>query len=721
MSARVAGVSRVARLGRKLVLQAAHAGAVAAALLASLAAGGPGDSLGERLSPFGWCVAVLVAVRLPALAAFGLGRLAPRLSPRREVVAVLLAAGLGSAALEAAVALDAGETYARPGRGVVATELGLSAGLLVATRRALRGLARRLGGQRPAYERWIREVEGRRGGRDGAEARLARLGARPLVTVITPVYRPRPGFLERAIRSVRDQSYPDWELVLVDDGSGSPEIEAVLRRASREDARVRWDAFPENRGISAASNRALALARGDFVALLDHDDELAPGALLHVAEAIAANPEADLLYSDEDHMDADGRRGSPFFKPDWSPDLVLGENYVCHLMVFRRALAEKVGGFRSETDGSQDHDLLLRLSGEARSIVHVPHILYHWRTEVTPTVSDRVSFQTDRTLASSRRAVEDHLRRTGVPAWVEEGRWAGRWRIRYPVPDGLEVVVLVRGVVPPELLHACLASIAGRTDYPHYRVVVAAPEGSLLEGGLRDAGEGRGRPRIDLLPWAGRPGELAGMGNALARRAAAESPDAMLLFLDGDTEVRSRDWLGSLVELAARPEVGVVGAKLLDPDGRILHAGLVLGVLDGTGRAFRGCRDGDRVYFDFPDLVRNVSAVSGACLMIRSRLFLALGGFDEAGLPVAHSDVDLCLRAQAQGLRVLFDPHAVLLSRETLSRTRPYPGARPAAAAVLRERWPAPLARDPFYSPNLSTRSEAYDLRRADEPGPPRA
>jgi GT2 family glycosyltransferase len=553
------------------------------------------------------------------------------------------------------------------------------------------------------YHRWIAEFEKR----DQAwiETKLALFTLQPVISVIVPLYRTRPEILERTITSVRAQSYPKWELCLADDCSGSPDIDALLDRQAKLDARIKTVRLPARQGISGASNAALGLATGEFVALLDHDDELAPDALFHFVEALNREPEADLFYSDEDHLDETGLRADPFFKPDWSPDLILAENYVCHLLIFRRELCLQAGGFRSEYDLSQDHDLLLRMSRQARKIVHIPKILYHWRTNVYS--GERASDRRKLAVDSSRRAVEDHLRATGVQATVEPGAVPSRWRVRYVIPANQRVRMIVCCGGKLELLERCLESVAEKTEYPHYEIVVVDNSRTAkVEQFVRGWGR-RGR-RAEYVDFRNRPFNFAAMNNAAAR----DSEAPLLLFFNDDLSVITPGWLTAMVELASRPEVGAVGAKLLYPDGRIQHAGVVLGIFGLCGHAFKGVFGADRVYFDFPDVIRNVSAVTAACMMTPTRRFWECGGFDEETFPVAYQDVDLCLKLGQKGYRVLYTPHAQLYHYEAASKRAEDASPRRSEAQALLERWKQVIENDPFYSPNLTRAAEDYSYRK---------
>jgi GT2 family glycosyltransferase len=553
------------------------------------------------------------------------------------------------------------------------------------------------------YYRWIAEFEKR--DLPLIRMRLDSFPVQPLISVLVPVYRTAPEILEKTIGSVLAQTYSNWELCLVDDSSHSEAVDRIFARYAAADRRIKTARLDENGGISRASNRALELATGEYIALLDHDDELAADALYHVVQAINRHPDADIFYSDEDHIDESGFRSDPFFKPDWSPDLILSENYVTHLMVFQASLAKAVGGFRSECDLSQDHDILLRMSLKARKIIHIPRILYHWRTNVF--AIDRASNAYDKALATSRRAVVDYLKLAGVQAEVDPGAVSGRWRVRYAIPENTWVDCIVPCGGNVDLLERCLDSLACRTEYPLYRLtIVDNSRGTAVEKLVRGwSKEGHNAKYVD---WRNRRFNFSAMNNDAARTCS--SP--LLLFLNDDMTVLTPGWLTAMVELAARPQVGAVGAKLLYPDSRIQHAGVTIGLLGICGHGFKGAFDDQRTYFDFPDVIRNVSAVTGACMMTPAKLFWDAGGFDQEDFPVAYQDVDYCLKLHEKGYRVLYTPHAKLYHYEAFSKREEDKDPNPEETTAFQAKWQRYIESDPFYSPNLTRCGEDYSLRK---------
>ncbi len=527
------------------------------------------------------------------------------------------------------------------------------------------------------YAAWCRQTEPEEL-RASARA-LEGLRQRPLISLVTPAYETPAPVLAACIESVLAQSYPHWELCIADDGSPSGEVARTVERFARSDSRIRFTRLPRNEGIARATNAAIALTRGDFIAFLDHDDVLRPHALAEVALRLDAEPDVDVLYSDEDKVDAEGRRFAPYLKPDLSPDLLRALNYVCHFLVVRAGLLREVEGIREGFDGAQDHDLILRLLERTGRFAHIPKVLYHWRTLPGSTSSDASA--KPRASEAGRRAVEDHLRRLGEEGTVETFA-PGVYRVRYPVRDRPRVSILVRGEGLAGPRRAWAESLLARTGSADVEVLCASES---LEA------ETQGRIR-------GVPG-LARLGRAAsANRLAAQARGTLLLFLDLGLLPGSADWLEELMAQALRPEVGAVGGRLVGADGTLLHAGLVLGVGGVAAPCFEGQPDAVLTAFGGSHWPRDLLAVSGACLMVRREVFERLGGFDE-GYAEGGEDVAFCVGVTEARLRVLYTPHARLVAQQAW---RPV-GPAAADEARLRERCRAALdGGDPFYNPNLS-------------------
>jgi GT2 family glycosyltransferase len=565
------------------------------------------------------------------------------------------------------------------------------------------------------YQAWLRRYESLAAEeRQRLEAMVLGESDPPLISIVVPTFNSDPAQLRRAVASVRDQIYPRWELCLVDDRSTDGTARVARELASLDD-RITFSERTTNGGIAEATNTALATATGDYVAFLDHDDELAAAALLFVAASITQDPGLDVLYSDEDKIDAAGERYEPYFKPDFNPELLLAQNYFNHLTVVRRALLTQLEGLRTDLDGAQDHDLVLR-AVEATTpdrIAHIPRVLYHWRHGPRPTNFARRYAR--RTEGNSLRVVQEHLDRVGegatataeprTPGWPETAAWA---RVTWPVPEPapwVTAIVPTRDGLP--LLRTCLRGLLEETDYPHLRVLVV-DNGSTDPDTLQFLDQLRAGDRTDVLAAPG-PFNYAALNNAAVR--ATSTP--LLLLLNNDVEVVHPNWLAEMVALASRDGVGAVGAKLLYSDATVQHAGVVLGIGDVAGHAMKYRPAGDTGYFGRLVLTQEVSAVTGACLLTHANLWHAVGGLDEEHLAVAFNDVDYCLRIRAARRRVVWAANAEL--RHLESRTRgPEDGARRARyereAAWMQRRWAWELRHDPFYNPNLSVEREDHGL-----------
>ncbi len=568
-----------------------------------------------------------------------------------------------------------------------------------------------------SYAQWIDEVETPRLPSPAEQEAIAgRWAYRPRFSVVLPVWNTPPKLLRACLDSVLAQTYPDWELCVADDASTDPAVHEVLRDYQARDERIQVAFRPTNGHIVAASNTALVLASGEFVVLLDHDDRLAPHALFAVAQALQERPSAQILYSDEDKLDDAGQRCEPYFKPDWSPDLLYSQNYISHLGVYRRDLVQRVGGFREGFQGSQDHDLVLRCVAEVadpHDIVHIPQVLYHWR--MTPGSTARGHDQKDYASEAGRRALQDHFdaHHPGVSVSVVA---PGIYRHRWPLPEPAPLVSLI---VPTrdgiDVLRTCIDSLLQRTTYPHFEVLVVdnqstCPDTLAYLAALARGDHGGGRVRV--LPYH-HPFNYSALNNF----AAAQARGTVLGLINNDIEVITPDWLEEMVSHALRPDVGCVGAKLYYPDDTVQHAGVVLGLGGVANHALRRTPRHEPGYFGRLWTIYNPSAVTAAALVLRKEVFDRVGGLDAEGLPVAFNDVDLCLKVREAGYRNLWTPHAELYHHESVSRgadTSPEKRARFVGEVnVMLNRWGAVLQRDPAYNPNLTREREDYSLALA--------
>jgi GT2 family glycosyltransferase len=554
------------------------------------------------------------------------------------------------------------------------------------------------------YRRWIARHEPTVS--ELTRQRRTQLTRRPLISVVVPTYNTPPRFLQAMIRSVRQQTYAEWELCLADGGSIDPESRTALAQLAAGDTRIRITWLDANRGIAGNTNAALELARGEFVAFLDHDDVLAPFALFEVVRAINTTPEADFLYSDEDKLDESGRRVDPCFKPDWSPDTLRSHNYVCHLLVLGRQLVERIGGLRPGFDGAQDYDLVLRASETARRIVHIPKVLYHWRMHPESTASRTAS--KSYLVEAGRRALSEHLQRARTPATVVEGPVAGTYRVIYRLPRQPLVSVLIPNRDSIHILSRCLDSIT-RSSYAHCEILVL--ENHSVEAETFAFYRRLQQDRMARIVVWDKPFNFAAINNFGVAHAHGE----VLLFLNNDVEAINTDWLERMVTHALRPEIGAVGAKLYYADDTIQHAGIVVGMGGVAGHAHSHFpRDADG-YLHRLRIPQNCSAVTGACLMTRRDVFERTGGFDDAFV-LAFNDVDLCLQIQAQGFRVLWTPEAELYHFE--SKTRGYEDTPEKLARFHREyrrfvaKWGRRLKEgDPYFNPNFRLDRADFALR----------
>jgi glycosyltransferase involved in cell wall biosynthesis len=528
---------------------------------------------------------------------------------------------------------------------------------------------------------------------------------RPLVSLVTPVYETPEPILRACIDSVLAQSYENWELCLADDGSKAPHLAGLLAEYTAKDARIRVTRLPANGGIAQATNAAIALAKGEFVAFMDHDDTLAPNALAEMVLRLNREPDLDLLYSDEDRFDNAGRRFNPFFKPDWSPDLLRSVNYICHFVVIRRSLLEQVGGLRDGYQGSQDYEFLLRVSEKTQRIGHVPGILYHWRASDISLSMDASKLAA--ASAAGVRALGEHLKRLGEDGEALEASLT-QYRVRYPVRGQPLVSIIVPFKDKPELLRMLTTSLK-QTRYQNYELLLVSNNSTQAEtfavlDSLTD-------PRIRKLTWDF-PFNYPAINNYAARQAKGE----LLLFLNNDIEIIDPEWLDELIGQAQRPEVGCVGAKLLFPDRTLQHAGVVVGITGFAGHPFWRLPDtGLWTAYGLADWTRNCLAVTSACVMMRREVFDALNGFDERFV-VCGSDVDQGIRTVRMGLRVVYTPHAKLVHHESASRRL---DSIPESDHWLSFVSYRPYLRggDPFYNPNLTLAAADCTLRRHEEDG----
>lgn len=554
------------------------------------------------------------------------------------------------------------------------------------------------------YSRWVSLYDsiGERD-RPAMAAHARALAWQPRVSLVVPVCDPAEPFLRAAIDSVFAQAYENWELCIADDASTAPHVRDILEEASLRDGRVKITYRPERGGISRASNEAAALASGEYVGLLDHDDVLPPHALLMVADELNRYSEAVLVYSDEDELDDKGDRCEHYFKPDWNPALLRSQNCVSHFTVLRRARFEEIGGFRPAYDGSQDWDLVLRATEgvPAERIRHIPHVLYHRRRhESSPAQSPGAK---PAAVAAGRRAVEEALDRTGTRGEVLTVNGTYQ-RVRYAVPDPQpRVDALVPSTGRPDLLTRCLEGLLERTAYDQLAVTIALGSAALdaPERKARRLEELRKDARVRVFVHDEQPFNFARVNN----RAAAELDAPLLLLVNDDVRVIHDDWLERMVGHVVQDRVGAVGAMLYYPDDTVQHGGVTLGLGGVAGHSHNRLPRGHPGYGARAWLDQDLSCVTAGCMLVRREVFDAVGGFDER-FAVAYNDVDLCLRITDAGWRIVWTPSAELYHDESVSIGRHDSPGRSAeferGVQLMKARWGKRLLCDPHYNPNLS-------------------
>lgn len=531
--------------------------------------------------------------------------------------------------------------------------------------------------------------------------------SKPLISVIMPVYNTNRDWLVEAIGSIRDQTYQNWELCIADDASTENHVREVLLEQARADPRIKVKFRKSNGHISTATNSAFELAKGEWIALIDHDDILRPHALAEVAREIISHPKAEIIYSDEDKISESGGRFDPYFKPEFSLELLRSQNFLNHLTVHRAANIRKVGGWRVGFEGSQDYDLSLRIIEKIdhKRVRHIPKVLYHWRAGRGSTALS--AGEKNYALDAGRRALQEHLERLSLAAEADFAPGAPFYRVRFCVPDPAPLVSLI---IPTRdnvrLLKRCISSIQSRTSYKNYEIIIVDNGSSDQEtlAYLQELSDAK-KSKVLVLDI---PFNYSRLNNLAVRHCGGE----ILALINDDIEVISPGWLSEMVSWAAQENVGCVGAKLYYEDGRIQHAGVITGLGGVAGHSHKKF-DGDAPgYFYRLKIVQNVSAVTGACLVVRKSIYEHVGGLEEEHLPVAFNDVDFCLKVREAGYRNVWTPYAELYHLESVSR-----GSEDSPEKVrrfqseveyMKDRWK--LVPDPFYSPNLTLNREDFSF-----------
>lgn len=522
-----------------------------------------------------------------------------------------------------------------------------------------------------------------------------------------PVHNTKAEWLCEALDSVRYQIYPNWQLCIADDASTLPHVRDILERYSKIDSRICVTYRSHSGHISAASNSALEMATGEFVCLMDHDDILPKHALFEVANTLQKHPDAKLIYSDEDKINEEGIRHDPYFKTDWNLSLFRSHNLITHLGVYQKSLLQKIGGFRIGFEGAQDYDVALRFIEciDPTQIIHIPKILYHWRVHPQSTASS--SDAKPYAMLNGEKALNEHLTRTkttGVASLIGHG-----FRVQYTIPEPKPCVSLIIATRDGfNLLKRLIISIIYKTTYDNYEIIIV-DNGSTDPQTLNYLNEIAIKHKVRVIRDNGNF-NFSRLNNA----GVANSKGEVVVLMNNDMEVINGDWLVEIVSIALQPGVGAVGAKLLYPDFKIQHAGVILGVGGWAGHAHKGFKHNCHGYSGRLSLISEFSAVTGACLAVKRDLYVDLGGLDEQNLAVACNDVDFCLRLREKGLRNVWTPYAELFHHESASRgyeDSPEKIARFASErAFMNKRWGRQLLVDPAYNPNLTLEAEDFSL-----------
>ena len=559
------------------------------------------------------------------------------------------------------------------------------------------------------YVEWVRRYDTLTDeARTIMRSRIKLFKNRPTISVVMPTYNTPIHWLTEAIESVRNQIYPHWELCIADDASTDQAVRTVLERYAKEDVRIKVVFREQNGHISAASNSALTLVSGQWVALLDHDDLLTEHALFWVADAINQNPEAGLIYSDEDKLDAKGQRFAPYFKCELNLELLLAQNMISHLSVYRSDLLKTLNGFRLGFEGAQDYDLVLRAVEQLnpQQVVHIPRVLYHWRAipGSTALAADEKNYAAD----TGRLAVAEHLKRRGLAAVVTAAPEAPQFnRVRFVLPDPLplvSVIIPTRDLV--DLLSTCIESIFRLTTYPAFEIIII--DNGSSETATADFFASLPADRVKVVRDDS-PFNFSALNNRGAKVARGD----LLCLMNNDIEIITPDWLEEMVSFAVQSEIGCVGARLWYPDGRLQHGGVIVGLGGVAGHSHKYALKGLSGYFKRSVLHQSLCAVTAACIVVRRSCFEAVNGLDE-NFAVAFNDVDFCLRIKEAGYRNVWTPCAEMIHHESVSRGQNDTPDKQALFASevqkMKGRWGEKLLVDPAYSPNLTLDYEDFSL-----------
>ena len=533
---------------------------------------------------------------------------------------------------------------------------------------------------------------------------IAELKQQPLISIITPVYNCPKNYLEDCINSVLDQSYPNWELCIYDDASNNAETLDTLKKYAEEDKRIKVVFGEKNLHISEASNQAAANASGEFIALLDHDDLLHKHALFEVVNFLKAHPQIDMVYSDEDKLNKDGLFTEPYFKSDFNEALFLSNNYLNHFTVIRKAIFQKVKGFRKGYEGSQDYDLFLRIFSVTKNIGHIPKVLYHWR-KVPGSTAENYQAKSYPEQASEK-ALNDFLKREKIDGTVEKGFYPGSFRIKSKIKHNHKVSIIIPFKDQVELLKKCLKSLHKTIGHLNHEIILVnnqSEEQNTIDF-LAKTTSYKVINYDDIFNYS-----------AINNAAAKEATGDILLFLNNDIEAIEKGWFEAMLEHFEKEEVGAVGAKLSYPDFTLQHAGVILGINGVASHGHKHLPSNSPGYFMRANTIQYLSACTAACLMVRKSIFEKVNGFDADNLKIAFNDIDLCLKIRALDFKIVYTPFAHLIHHESKSRgfeDSPEKIRRfENEIAFMQKKWGKTLKDDPYYNPNLTLHKEDFSLK----------
>ncbi|HBB64537.1 MAG: family 2 glycosyl transferase [candidate division WS6 bacterium GW2011_GWC1_33_20] len=565
--------------------------------------------------------------------------------------------------------------------------------------------------ERDPYKYWTKANKITFKRRRQIKKELTDLKHKPLISIIMPVYNVDIKWIREAIKSIRKQIYPNWELCIADDASTDEKLKNYLKKIAK-DSRIRITFRKKNGHISEASNSALKLATGEFIALMDNDDVVHPHALSEVVKLLNEKKNTDFIYSDEDKLDIKEKRVEPFFKPDWSPDLFMSTNYMSHLSVIRKKLIDKVGGFRKGYEGSQDYDLFLRITELTNNIEHIPDVLYSWRKipGSTATEYSEKGYAKDTTI----KALNDAIKRRNIDGNAYDGLFPGSFRVKYKIEGNPLVSILIPTKNKVEYIQRCITSLLEKTTYSNYEVVII-DTGSKEQSTLEYYKTIESNSKIKFVYWD-KQFNYSAVNNFGVKHAKGE----YILLLNNDTEIITPSWIEGMLEHAQRKEVGAVGVKLFYPNNTIQHAGVILGINGGTGRGVAGhaFKFFPRETQGFPvqkDIIRNYSAVTAACLMVSKKKFIKVKGL-EKDFRIAFNDVDFCLKLLKEGYYNVYTPYVELYHHESISVGTPEAKTRDIEEFskeidLMYKRWENYIGNDLFFNPNLSKYSESFVIK----------